>query len=500
MNVAYTMSSSASPGRTRALPVILSSSSMSADPNAPNDANTSRAPASTPSKRFLFFSGSRGSSRRFRALSFFASGPAAASDISSSTSPETAPGDATSISCASTTSARRSVALNSTSSDSSTSKVSAAAPPSSGRASATPSFLPTTTASMDRISNATNASAKEKTLHITSCAGFTGVTLSANFWITEGSGLNRFSPAKSVLASSGEHSVTFMAIWRPRSCTSNVDSATETSDASSSKTLMYTWRSTASGTALMLYTGSAISQSTNVSISTRDFLVDERDSRFWKAARSIWLSAPRAVPASISPTFTMMSKPRTSAIVAPLMVPKICFRNPTYVSRSSFFEKNRDVGPPRNLPFARELMYASTYASMMRSVSDSSAETLFGDFEIPAAVSFAAASLTVSATAASLARRRNLSGSPRNTNSAVPTTSPASAVATLATFFSSCGKSRETGGAFSSSRTSLVKASSLKRIVCVFEGRHPFSAFEMVSEYLEPKRRAEKLFSASSMM
>ena len=54
---------------------------------------------------------------------------------------------------------------------------------------------------MDRISNATNARAKEKTLHITSCAGFTGVTLSANFWITKGSGLNLFSFAKSALAS-----------------------------------------------------------------------------------------------------------------------------------------------------------------------------------------------------------------------------------------------------------------------------------------------------------
>ena len=202
---------------------------------------------------------------------------------------------------------------------------------------------------MDRISNATNARAKEKTLHITSCAGFTGVTLSANFWITKGSGLNLFSFAKSVLASSGAHSTTFMASWRPSSCTSNVDSATETSDASSSKTLMYTWRSTASGTALMLYTGSAISQSTNASISRRDFFVDVWTSRSWNATKSIWFSAPLR-EASISPTFTMMSKPRTSAIVAPLMVPKICFRNPTYVSRSSFFEKNRDVGPPRNFP------------------------------------------------------------------------------------------------------------------------------------------------------
>ena len=257
----------------------------------------------------------------------------------------------------------------------------------------------------------------------------------------------------------------------------------------------------------MLYTGSAISQSTNASISRRAFFVEVAASRSRNAAGSIWRSAPLR-EASTSPTRTMMSKPMTSATVAPSMVPKICFRNPTYVSRSSDREKNRDAGPPRKSPFPRERMYASTYAAMTRSVSDSVSDVFFFFVSEEAATSeaatfsseaasLAAASMTVSATAASLARRRNSSGSPRNTNSAVPTVSLASAHATLATSFSNCGNRRETGGAFSSSRTNLRSASSLSSAF-VPESLHPFSASEMVSEYVKPNRRAEKLFSASS--
>ena len=54
------------------------------------------------------------------------------------------------------------------------------------------------------------------------------------------------------------------------------------------------------------------------------------------------------------------------------------------------------------------------------------------------------------------------------------------------------------GGAFSSSRTSLVSASSLIS-TCVCESLHPLVAGATVSEYLDPIRRAEKLLSASSM-
>mmetsp|Transcript_2516 Transcript_2516/g.8790 ORF Transcript_2516/g.8790 Transcript_2516/m.8790 type:complete len:282 (-) Transcript_2516:1531-2376(-) len=222
-------------------------------------------------------------------------------------------GDARSISCAKSVSAFRKDALNSTSRDSSKSVWVNAPSARYGNAKLTLKLRPTSTALIDLISNATNASAKENTFTITSCAAPTLVTLCANARITAGSGLNGFSFDKSVFKHSAVAGVAVIFISLPSSCTSNVENATDTSDDSRSKTLMYTCLSTESGTALMLYTGSAMSQSTKVSISSRDSFEED----FVNRSRNWFRSSAFTEPRVTSPTETTMSNPRTSATVAP---------------------------------------------------------------------------------------------------------------------------------------------------------------------------------------
>ena len=89
-------------------------------------------------------------------------------------------------------------------------------------------------------------------------------------------------------------------------------------------------------------------------------------------------------------------------------------------------------------------------------------------------------------------------GRPRKLISAEPTTSPASATATLPAFFSTPGARRRTAGAWISSLTSLRSAESLS-VGWFLLVRHPSSGRPNSNEYCVPKNRTLKCSRVSSI-
>mmetsp|Transcript_5966 Transcript_5966/g.14761 ORF Transcript_5966/g.14761 Transcript_5966/m.14761 type:complete len:303 (+) Transcript_5966:384-1292(+) len=168
-----------------------------------------------------------------------------------------------------------------------------------GWVSLNPNCRPTMLILIFDSSNAAKARTNAYTWHITSCTASTLLSCRLNCRSTSGLGRKRLT-VRRLRRSCASLSRTLTL--RPIRSTSKVESAPASRLVSSSKQLMYTARSTPSGTARTLYMGSRRSQSTNSAIAAR------LDSAANPSSRGT-LSLPLAPFFAAGPTLSTTSNP-----------------------------------------------------------------------------------------------------------------------------------------------------------------------------------------------